>query len=64
MAGKTVTVTGGNFYALAAALLGDATQAYRLAQANGNAVDFFLQGTHVVKVPDVDPTQQDGVPAQ
>ena len=64
MAIKTVTVTGDNYYALAAALLGHATQAYRIAQANGDTFDFFLQGTNVVQIPDLDPTQQDGVPAQ
>lgn len=63
LAARTVTVTGGNLFAIAAATLGDATQAVRIAQLNG-LTDFFLSGTTVLALPRVDAGETGGVPAQ
>lgn len=60
---QTITVIGGNLFAIAASLLGDATQATRIAQQNG-LTDFFLSGPVTLIIPDVDPTATGGVPAQ
>lgn len=47
---KTVTVAGGNLFALAAKYLGDATQWDRIAALNG-LTDFLLIGVNSVKIP-------------
>ena len=60
---QTVTVIGGNLFALAAQYLGDASQATRIAQQN-SLTDFFLSGRVTLIIPDVDPTATGGVPAQ
>lgn len=57
---KTVTVAGGNLFALALEHLGDATQWNRIAQANG-LLDPFLNGTATLKVPAVDKNAGGGV---
>ena len=57
-----VTVTGGNLFRVAADYLNDATQANRIAVANG-LTDFFLpEGPTVLNIPDPDPTQTGGIP--
>lgn len=63
LAARTVTVAGGNLFEVAAIHLGDATQAFRIAQLNG-LVDFFLTGTQVLRLPAVDASLSGGVPAQ
>lgn len=57
---KTVTVSGGNLFALAARLLGDATQWNRIAQLNG-LWDPFLPGeARTLKIPPVNPRAGNG----
>jgi hypothetical protein len=63
LAARTVTVAGGNLFQVAAAQLGDATQAHRIAILNG-LTDFFLSGTVTLAIPRVDLSQTGGVPAQ
>jgi hypothetical protein len=60
---QTVTVTGGNLFALAAQLLGDATQWIRIAALN-NLSDPFLTGVVTLVIPDKDPTAGGGIAAQ
>ncbi len=60
---NTVTVAGGNLFALAAQLLGDATQWLRIAQANGLS-DPVLQGLVTLVIPPVDPAAGGGIAAQ
>ena len=60
---QTVTVTGGNLFALAAQLLGDATQWIRIAALN-NLSDPFLTGVITLVIPDQDPTAGGGIAAQ
>jgi hypothetical protein len=57
---QTVTVVGGNLFALAAVYLKDATQWIRIAQANGIS-DPQLTGINVLVIPPVDPTAGGGV---
>lgn len=59
--GDTVTVVGGNLYAIAAERLGDATQWIRIAQANDIA-DPMLQGVVTLVIPPIDPAAGGGVP--
>lgn len=47
---KTVTVGGGNLFALAAEYLGDATQWYRIAQLNG-LTDPMITAAMTLKIP-------------
>lgn len=62
MAGcETVTVVGGNLYAIAAEMLGDATQWIRIAQANDIA-DPMLEGVVTLVIPPRDPAAGGGVP--
>jgi len=63
LAARTVTVVGGNLFELAALHLGDATQAFRIAQLNG-LIDFFVTGPVVLRLPAVDASLGGGVPAQ
>jgi hypothetical protein len=60
---QTITVIGGDLFHIAAAYLGDATQAVRIAQQNG-LTDFFLTGQVTLVIPDVDPNATGGVPPQ
>lgn len=60
--GALLTAAGGNLYDIAASRLGDATQWYRIAQANG-LDDPQLQGIHTLKIPDPITAPSDGIPA-
>jgi hypothetical protein len=60
MTAQTVTVVGGNLFALAALYLNDATQWIRIAQAN-NIVDPQLVGITTLVIPPVDPTAGGGI---
>ena len=60
---QTITVTGGNLFALAASLLGDATQWIRIAQLNGLR-DPQLAGVSTLMIPDAQPGAGGGVAAQ
>ena len=60
---QTITVAGGNLFALAAQYLGDATQWLRIAQANGLS-DPMLQGLVTLVIPDVDPSAGGGIAIQ
>jgi nucleoid-associated protein YgaU len=59
---QTITVIGGNLWAIAAQYLDDATQANRLAQLNGITDPFLNGGTVTLVIPDPDPTQSGGLP--
>lgn len=61
MSETTVTVAGGNLFALAAQYLGDATQWVRIAQVNG-LNDPVLTGLVTLVLPPVDPAAGGGVP--
>ena len=60
---QTITVAGGNLFAIAAQLLGDATQWLRIAQANGLS-DPMLQGLVTLVIPAADPSAGGGIAAQ
>ncbi len=60
---RTVTVVGGNLFALAAAELGDALQWVNLAQENALS-DPFLTGTAVIRIPSPNKAFADGIGAQ
>lgn len=60
---RTITVTGGNLFSIAAAELGDATQWIRIAQLNGLS-DPMLQGVVTLRIPATDPTAGGGIAAQ
>lgn len=47
---RTITVAGGNLFALAAQYLGDATQWNRIASLNG-LTDFIITGQITLKIP-------------
>ncbi len=57
---QTITVAGGNLFAIAARYLNDATQWLRVAQAN-NLSDPLLQGVTTLVIPPVDPTAGGGI---
>jgi hypothetical protein len=57
---RTVTVAGGNLFALALQYLGDATQWNRIAQENG-LLDPVLTGIVTLQIPSVDSTAGGGV---
>jgi nucleoid-associated protein YgaU len=57
---KTITVAGGNLFALALEHLGDATQWNRIAQANG-LLDPFVIGPTKLRIPAVDKNAGGGV---
>lgn len=61
MSGTTITVIGGDLFALAAQYLGDATQWIRIAQLN-NINDPFLEGQVELALPLMDPNAGGGVP--
>ncbi len=60
MGNQTITVAGGNLFALAAKYLNDATQWIRIAQANGLS-DPVLQGVTVLVIPLVDAAAGGGI---
>ncbi len=60
---QTITVVGGNLFALAARFLGDATQWIRIAQLNGLS-DPMLQGVVTLRIPDLDASATGGVAPQ
>jgi len=60
MSNQTVTVAGGNLFALAAQYLKDATQWIRIAQAN-NISDPVLVGVNVLVIPPVDASAGGGI---
>ncbi len=60
---QTITVVGGNLFALAARFLGDATQWIRIAQLNGLS-DPMLQGVVTLRIPDLDANATGGVAPQ
>ncbi len=60
---QTITVAGGNLFAIAAQYLGDATQWIRIAQQNG-LTDPMLSGLVTLTIPDVNPNATGGAPAQ
>lgn len=60
---QTITVAGGNLFAIAAQYLGDATQWLRIAQANGLS-DPMLQGLVTLVIPDRDPSAGGGIARQ
>jgi len=60
---RTITVTGGNLFQIAASELADATQWIRIAQLN-NILDPMLIGVVTLMIPDVDQDAGGGVAAQ
>lgn len=56
---RTITVSGGNLFAIAAQYLGDATQWNRIAQLNG-LTDPMLVGTVTLRLPAVSKTAGNG----
>ena len=65
MATVTVSITDVSLFHVAAAQLGDATQAYRIAALN-SLTDFWLSGLAApvtLTLPSVDASQQAGIPA-
>lgn len=60
--GVILTASGGTLYALAAKQLGDATQWYRIAQANSLS-DPMLSGIQTLKIPDAIAATSDGIPS-
>jgi L-ascorbate metabolism protein UlaG (beta-lactamase superfamily) len=61
---QTITVAGGNLYALAAKYLLDATQWIRIAQQNGLTDPMLSTVPTTLVIPDIDATATGGVPAQ
>lgn len=59
----SITVAGGNLFAIAAQQLGDATQWIRIAQAN-NLSDPVLLGVVTLLIPPVDPNESGGTARQ
>jgi hypothetical protein len=57
---QTITVNGGNLFALAASLLSDATQWIRIAQLNGLS-DPMIQGLVTLQIPAPDPKAGGGI---
>ncbi len=57
---QTITVAGGNLYALALQYLGDATQWNRIAQVNG-LTDPVIAGIKTLQIPSVDPSAGGGI---
>jgi hypothetical protein len=56
----TVTVAGGNLYALAAKYLGAADQWNRIAQVNG-LIDPVITGIVMLQIPSVDDSAGGGI---
>lgn len=57
---RTMTVSGGNLYALALSYLGDATQWNRIAQANG-LLDPVIVGVVTLNIPSEKPSATGGI---
>ena len=57
---RTITVTGGNLFAIAARELGDATQWVRIARLN-RLTDPMLHGVVTLRLPPVDPNAGGGI---
>jgi nucleoid-associated protein YgaU len=60
---KTITVAGGNLFAIAAAQLGDATQWLRIARLNGLS-DPMLTGVVTLRIPAPQPGAGGGIAIQ
>lgn len=60
---RTIIVSGGNLFRIAADELGDATQWIRIAQANA-LFDPMLSGLATLRIPARDPSAGGGVAAQ
>ncbi len=60
---KTIIVTGGNLFQVAAAELADATQWIRIAQLN-DISDPMLIGVVILMIPDIDQAAGGGIAAQ
>jgi hypothetical protein len=60
---RTIAVTGGNLFRIAADHLGDATQWIRIAQLNGLS-DPMLDGIVTLKLPQRDPNAGGGIATQ
>jgi len=60
---RTIMVTGGDLFHIAARELGDATQWIRIAQANGLS-DPVLEGVTTLLLPARDPSAGGGIAAQ
>ena len=58
---RTIIVSGGNLWKIAAMELGDATQASRIAVLNG-LIDPMLTGQITLILPPVDASQTGGLP--
>lgn len=62
---QTITVIGGNLWAIAAQYMGDAQQASRLAVINGLTDSFpadpFINGQVTLTIPAPDSTQSGGL---
>lgn len=58
---NTITVTGGNLFAVAALTLNDATQWWRIAAANG-IDDPMLSGLVTLIIPSVNAALAGGIP--
>lgn len=63
---RTILVTGGNLFRIAAEQLGDATQWLRIAQANGMSDPFLPggQGPVPLRIPDTDAGAGGGIARQ
>lgn len=59
----TITVAGGNLFAIAAQQLDDATQWIRIARLN-NITDPVLVGVVTLLIPPLDPNATGGIPQQ
>jgi len=60
---RTLTVTSGNLFRIAAEQLGDATQWIRIAQLN-DLGDPMLSGLMTLRIPDTDPNAGGGIATQ
>ncbi len=60
---KTIMVTGGNLFQIAAQYLGDATQWIRIAQLN-DITDPWLTGLMTLTLPDLDASAGGGIGQQ
>ncbi len=60
---RTITVTGGNLFQVAAQQLGDATQWLRIARANGLS-DPILTGLVTLTIPASNPAAGGGIATQ
>jgi hypothetical protein len=62
---RSITVLGGNLFAIALVQLGDATQAVRIAQLNSISDWFLPDGIPtILQIPPIDATNTGGIPRQ